>query len=78
MCFLFDVPNEIAATILSNWIDVFDLASLDSAVCRRDTRREFCAVVRSDHFLQTRCEWRDIQPPCTKFVMWLSNPRSGL
>jgi hypothetical protein len=72
MCFIFSVPKEIVMIILSDWIDVFDLALFDSAVCRHDTRPQFLAILSSDHFLQKRCEWSDIDSPCTKFVKWLA------
>jgi hypothetical protein len=71
MCPLFDVASEIAVAILRDWIDVYTLARLDSAVCEHGAREQFLAMTSASHFVH---RYADLvtNKPCIKAIEWLA------
>jgi hypothetical protein len=46
-----ELPGDIGASILSNWIDMKTLAILDSAMCASEMRAEFLAIFGNQSFV---------------------------
>jgi hypothetical protein len=55
-----ELPSDVAAAVLSSWIDVKALAKLDSALCAAESRTRFLVVVGDESFVaETMCMlWR--------------------
>jgi hypothetical protein len=47
--FLFSLPPELSTTVLVYWLDLTDVARLDSAMCTRNERGAFLTVYGSSH-----------------------------
>jgi hypothetical protein len=71
MCPLFDVASEIAIAILRDWIDVYTLARLDSAVCEHGVREQFLAMTSASHFVHRNADLVT-NKPCIKGIEWLA------
>jgi hypothetical protein len=68
---LFDVVSEIVSTILRDWIDVYTLAGLDSAVCEHSVREQFLAMTSASHFVHRNADLVT-NKPCIKAIEWLA------
>jgi hypothetical protein len=71
MCPLFDVASEIVIAILRDWIDVYTLARLDSAVCEHGDREQFLGMTSARHFVHPNADLVTNRP-CIKAIEWLA------
>ncbi len=57
MAFVFTMPTDVLLVVLSEWIEVDDLARFDSAVCnsQKQERAQFLDLVAEDCFILS-CE----------------------
>jgi hypothetical protein len=49
--FVFELPDEVIATILSSWVDTEFLAMFDTALCASEARPLFLTLIRQGYFI---------------------------
>lgn len=75
MFFLHDLPRALLLTLLSQWIDIPCLVSLDTAYCHHSYRKEWLALLRdpqlqlTDTALQTMCQTQQGRK-LLHFIVW--------
>jgi hypothetical protein len=69
-----ELPSDVAAAVLSSWIDVKALANLDSALCAAESRTRFLVVVGDESFIaETMCVLR--RGRYVQHLEWLAKRR---
>jgi hypothetical protein len=68
ICSFFQLPNFICSELFTQWIDVKDLAKLDSAVVNRAQRKLFLEMIRDDYFVVKGSELFTL----ATYISWLS------
>lgn len=83
MCLLVYVPKELSISILASWLNIADVAKLDSAFCHSKFRTVFKEMAYSETTIydypqreEARFNWK--HPLCELFTTWILNKQVGV